>query len=283
MMFENLKKIPQKIWYFLFFLFTTLLIWSVLTLNSDASKTIILYGNVDVRDVNLSFLVPGRISAVQEEEGSKVYKNQLLASLEKTDYIHQLCAAQASVDQAIASLKIAQINYESNLQLYEKDIISKNIYETYVAQKDMAVANLEAAFSKLEIAKKALQDTDIFSPSDGTIVTRIQEVGAIVNSSQPVYILALDESMWVRSYISEVDLGRVYIGQKVEIYTDTDPKKAYIGQIGSISAQAEFTPKSVETTELRSSLVYRIRINLESSDPKLKQGMPVTIKINLPS
>ena len=91
----------------------------------------------------------------------------------------------------------------------------------------------------------------------------------------------MTKPLWVRTYIDEKNLGKIKYGQKALIYTDSRPKDPYMGHIGFISPVAEFTPKTVETTELRVDLVYRIRVIIDNSDLYLRQGMPVTVKIIL--
>jgi HlyD family secretion protein len=83
----------------------------------------------------------------------------------------------------------------------------------------------------------------------------------------------------VRAYVNEPDLGHIHPGMKVEVYTDSRPSQPYQGQIGYTSPRAEFTPKNVETTELRTSLIYRVRVIVENPDEGLRQGMPVTVKV----
>ena len=95
---------------------------------------------------------------------------------------------------------------------------------------------------------------------------------------QPVYTLAVDNPVWVRTYVAEPDLGRIYPGQQATVSTDTGD--SYQGQIGFISPQAEFTPKNVETTQLRTDLVYRLRVIVDNPDQGLRQGMPVSIVID---
>ena len=117
------------------------------------------------------------------------------------------------------------------------------------------------------------------APSDGVILTRAQEAGAILQAGSAVFTLSLVNPVWVRAYVHEPDLGCIHPGMKVEIRTDSHRDKLYTGQIGYISPRAEFTPKTVETTELRTALVYRLRIVVANSDEGLRQGMPVTITI----
>ena len=94
--------------------------------------------------------------------------------------------------------------------------------------------------------------------------------------------------VWVRAYVNEKDLGNIKYGQRVNVFTDTtDPntgkKREYKGQIGYISPVAEFTPKTVQSTDTRTDLVYRIRVYINDIDEYLRQGMPVTITVNLKS
>ena len=79
--------------------------------------------------------------------------------------------------------------------------------------------------------------------------------------------------------IAETDLGRVHTGTMVEVRSDTDPAKRYKGRVGFISPVAEFTPKTVQTEDLRSDLVYRLRIIVTDPDDGLRQGQPVTVRI----
>ena len=117
---------------------------------------------------------------------------------------------------------------------------------------------------------------------------RIQEPGATVNKGQPIFTMAKTKPVWVRAYVNETDLGNIKYGQEVNVYTDTkDPKtgnkRTYKGQIGYISPVAEFTPKTVQSTDVRTNLVYRIRVYINDTDEYLRQGMPVTINVDLNS
>ena len=95
-----------------------------------------------------------------------------------------------------------------------------------------------------------------------------------------MFTVSLQSPVWVRAYVHESDLGRIQPGMKAQVFTDSRGDKPYTGQIGFISPRAEFTPKSVETTELRTALVYRLRIVVANPDEGLRQGMPVTVKLD---
>jgi len=159
--------------------------------------------------------------------------------------------------------------------------VSKENYDEafYTAQK--LREDLKEAEANLARAETRLHDTKLYSPNFGTILTRVREPGAIVNFGEPIYTLSITSPVWVRAYISEPDLGKIYPGMKAEILTDTPDLPIYQGHIGFISPVAEFTPKSVETTTLRTDLVYRFRVVVDNPDQYLKQGMPVTVRLNL--
>lgn len=174
--------------------------------------------------------------------------------------------AQAGQDAAAARLASAK----QALALAEEGARAEDIA--------IARAELEAARAKVVQAERQLDDAELKSPADGVILTRVQEPGAIVGTGATVYTLSLRAPIWVRSYISEPDLGRIHPGMAVEVFTDSRPNAPYRGQIGFVSPVAEFTPKSVETEELRTDLVYRLRVIIREPDDALRQGMPVTVR-----
>lgn len=145
-----------------------------------------------------------------------------------------------------------------------------------IAQAKGALNQAQAALASAQLRK---EDTVLKAPSDGVVLTRAQEPGAIVASGTTVLTVDLKEPVWVRAYINEPDLGRIHPGMKVDVFTDSRPNQPYSGTIGYVSPRAEFTPKSVETAELRTSLVYRLRVVVSNPDEGLRQGMPVTVKL----
>jgi len=111
------------------------------------------------------------------------------------------------------------------------------------------------------------------------VLTRIKEPGSTVKMADPVYTFSVISPVWVRAYVNEPQLGLVTFGMEAEIFTDTKSGKTYKGKVGFISPVAEFTPKTVQTLDLRTDLVYRLRIYVDDPDELLKQGMPVTVKL----
>jgi HlyD family secretion protein len=156
-----------------------------------------------------------------------------------------------------------------------------NVLEAGFRTEEIAQAKAELTNAQANAASAGIRlaDTILKAPSAGVIIVRGQEPGAILQAGAPVFTLSLTRPVWVRAYVREPDLGRLHPGMKVAVYTDTDPGKPFAGQVGFISPRAEFTPKNVETEELRTSLVYRLRIVIDLPTPALRQGMPVTVKV----
>lgn len=124
-----------------------------------------------------------------------------------------------------------------------------------------------------------LSQYELQAPDDGVIRSRLLEAGDMASPSRPVFKLSLPGKKWVRAYVPETELGNIYEGQKARVYIDSRPGMAIQGQVGYISGTAEFTPKTVQTEELRTSLVYEVRIYVEDTDNLLRLGMPATVRI----
>lgn len=297
-----------------------------------AGNVLILYGNVDIREVDLGFRVGGRLSEVTVDEGDRVVPGQQVARLDGEPYSEALAAAEARVARARANLdklragsrpqeiRRAQAevagaradldNAERELareqEMMEDDASSERALDATRARRDSGAARLAAtesglallqegfraediavgeaelaaAGAALEQARTRLADTELASPAAATVLTRVREPGTMLAQGQPVLTLSLRDPVYVRAWVAEPDLGLVAPGETAWITTDSSDRR-YRGQIGFVSPRAEFTPRSVETTELRTDLVYRLRIVVEDADEGLRQGMPVTVEVAL--
>jgi len=247
-----------------------------------------LFGNIEIRQVDLSFRVEGKIAKMLVEEGDAVKKGQLLGYLEDTNYKSTYEKNLADIKALTAISSNAQAQYERNVPLCADGTTSKQECDNLKNSKDSSRASLEASIAASKGAKKNLQDTRVYAPEEGIIMTRIQEPGAVVEPSNPIYTMAKSKPVWVRAYIPEPNLANVKYGMKAKVLTDTiNPKtsepREYVGQVGYISPVAEFTPKTVQTEDLRTDLVYRVRIYVYNIDEYLRQGMPVTVKLKVNS
>lgn len=244
-------------------------------------NSIVLYGNVDVRQVQLGFRVEGRVQTMLFQEGDFVAEGEKMAELDKQPYVDQILQAKANFDSTSFSLKHAEKLLQRRSELISDGSISQEDYDNALSTRDIYAANLKAAEAAQGIADTNFNDTILFSPSEGTILTRIREPGTVVRPSDPIYTLSILSPVWVRAFIAAPDLGLVYPGMPAEVFTDTPNGKVYKGHVGFISPVSEFTPKTVETTQLRTTLVYRLRIIADNPDQGLRQGMPVTVKLLL--
>lgn len=219
----------------------------------------------------------------------------------------EIKVARATVVERQATLNNLQTELTRRKALIDEGGVTRQSYDDIKARRDEALARLDSAreqlalmeegFRKeeiskahsqvesrkaqLEIAKTRLNDTRLFAPSSGTILTRALEPGSIARVGQNIVTLSIADPAWVRAYVSETDLGKIFPGMKAAIYIDSRPDQPYMGHIGFISPKAEFTPKNVETQELRTRLVYHFRVIVDNSDESLRQGMPVTVRLFL--
>ena len=248
-------------------------------IKSRNDEDIILYGNVEIRQSDLAFRVSGRLLKLYAEEGDEVKEGQLLAEIDSDIYKNALNEAKANVRKKRANKYKKAENYKLNYPLCADFTISKE--ECLDLKRDMEFAKGEYDVSVANLEKSIinLDDTKLYAPYNGIILSRIREKGTILNTNDPVYSISMTEPVWIRAYIDEKNLGNIKLGQKALIYTDARPKEPYYAHIGFVSPVAEFTPKNVETTTLRTDLVYRLRVIVDNPDYYLRQGMPTTIKV----
>ncbi len=266
-----------------------ILVTLALTLKKkNNSNTLTLYGNIEIRQVDLSFQVGGKIQKMLKEEGDSIKKGELLAILDDKDYKTNLDKAIADVNKTLSIKKESEQLYKRNAPLCEAGAVALKQCETYLNNKNATSADYDSAIAQKNFHQNQLDYTKIYAPDEGIVIVRVQEEGATVNKGQIVYSISKTKPVWIRAYVNETDLGNIKYGMDVKVLTDTkDPKtgklREYKGYIGYISPVAEFTPKTVQSTDLRTSLVYRIRVYVDDIDEFLRQGMPTTIKIDLTS
>ena len=262
----------------LIFAIMIFLVWFFF-LKPKKDNRITLYGNIEIRQTDLSFRVSGRLNKLFKEEGDYVKEGELLAEIEDDIYKTALNKAKGNVKEKRAEKIKNEAIFNYNHPLCHDFTISKEQCSNITQNVEIAKGEYKVSVSELEKAIIDLDDTKMYAPYDGIILSRIREKGTILSAGETVYSISMLQPVWVRAFIEEPMLGKIKLGQKALIYNDSRPKNPYIAHIGFISPVAEFTPKTVETTSLRADLVYRLRIIVDNVDPYLRQGMPVTIKI----
>jgi len=249
--------------------------------NGASGDQLVLYGNVDIRQVQLAFNGAERIAQMLVREGQQVKKGQLLAKLDTATLQQRAHKAEADVNAARIAATNAASTYRRARALVAKHFVAQQQADDARTASDEAQARQQAAEAALELANKALADASLYAPADGVIQNRLLEPGDMASPQRPVYTLALTDPLWVRTYVQETDLGKLKPGMTAEVSTDSYPGKQYRAWIGYISPSAEFTPKSVETTEVRSSLVYQVRVFVCNPQNELRLGMPATVSVAL--
>ena len=220
----------------------------------------------------------------------------------------EIALARANVAEAEAAFTYARSVRQRQYELARRDVVSQQNLEDAETNFDRAQARREVVRQQLALAvagpreedilaaraqlaadestlsliERRVADTVLVAPSPGTILTRVLEPGAVVLPNSTVYALAVTDPVWIRTYVPETALGKVRPGMPVTVSTDTAGSRTYTAQVGFVSPTAEFTPRAVETPELRSSLVYRVRLIVQDADDGLRQGMPVTISLDEP-
>jgi HlyD family secretion protein len=307
------------------------LIWWLMQ-REEAARHLVLYGNIDLRQVQLAFNNSERIAAVLVQEGDHVKQGQLLARLDTSrlePQVAQAVAQAAAQRQVLTRLKngsrpeeIAQAR--ANVESAKADLLNaRRQYERLksaaevsagraVRQQDVdaAKATLDMAEAKLAVNQKSLDlavlgprkediaenearlhaneaqavllrqqlaDSQLIAPTNAVVRTRIMEPGEMASPQNPVFSLAIIDPKWVRAYVSEPDLGKIHPSMAATIVVDSFPKRGFAGWIGFISPVAEFTPKAVQTEELRTSLVYEVRVFVKDPKDELRLGMPASV------
>ena len=305
--------------------------------HSDKNENrLVLYGNVDLRQVDLAFNNSERIAEVLVEEGAKVTRGQVLARLDTKRLEPQTASAQAAVEAqqavvdklrrgsrpqeiaqayaTVASARADQVNAQQQwarltalTTLTTGRAISEQDLESAKAAMDSAQAHLVVAEKSLDLSKigprqediaqgeaqlranqaelqllrRQLADSEVVAPCDAVVRSRLLEPGEMSSPQRPVLNLAITDPKWVRAYVSEPDLGKVHPGMRASVSTDSFPNRPLAGWVGFIASVAEFTPKAVQTEELRSSLVYEVRVFVEDPHDEMRLGMPATVLLQL--
>ncbi len=364
--------------------------------NQGAPASLKLYGNIELRQVDMAFKIPGKLSSLEVDEGDPVQQGMVVARLDtlqlesqknrdvaalaaaeslipqlqtsierqkaslaaETDMRRaQLAQAEArlqellagsrdqEIQQAKALVEEAQSHHQQARQdweraqvLYKNDDISTAQFDQYrsrfttsaaalrqaeerlalviegprkelvegaraqVAQAQAAIrmteasglelkrlehelrtrrAQVEQARAQVAVMDAQLADAVSVSPVSGVVLVKSAEVGEVLAAGTTFLTIGEIDRPWMRAYIGEQDLGRVKLGSKVNVMTDSFPGKVYPGTVTFISSEAEFTPKQIQTTEERVKLVYRIKIEVENPGHELKLNMPAEAEILL--
>jgi HlyD family secretion protein len=256
----------------------------------------------------LATLASERLAAkVAQAEAEVAAQRAVVARMEAGSRPEEINQARAELEFAEAQERDAERTLHRQQELARKKLASPQEVDDALAATESAAARVKAADAalvlalagprqeditaakatlraneaQLALAQRELMDASLYAPSGGVIRNRILEPGDMASPQKPVYTLALVDPLWVRAYVDEPDLGKIRPGMTARITTDSFPGKIYPAWIGYISPTAEFTPKSVQTSEIRTSLVYQVRVFVCNPQDELRLGMPATVLIDL--
>jgi len=276
--------------------------------NGRIEKVLVTEGDRVDSGQLLAVLDTERLQRAAAEARAKVAaQQQVVVRLERGSRPEEIRRAQAELEAARVDVANAQAYYERQKELAAQRFVAQQQVDSARFALDAAQARLKAAEETLHltelgprkediaaaratldayraalaVAERDLAEGSLYAPSSGIIENRILEPGDMASPQKPVLTLALTEPLWVRAYVSESDLGRIHLGSRAQVTTDSYPDKRYAGWVGFISPTAQFTPKSVETQEVRTTLVYQVRIFVCNPQQELRLGMPATVVIPL--
>jgi len=245
------------------------------------------------------------VQEVRLKEAERKAAGATLRELLAGSRSQEIEAARATVARTQAEADRFGLDFKRGSALFSREVISAREYEAAKAADEMgrarlaevteallmveegprketidhARARLEQAREALELAKVRLGYGTIVSPLSGVVLSENVEAGDYVAPGTPVVTVGELSDVWLRAYIEETDLGRVKVGQAVDVTTDTYPDRTYPGRVTFIAPQAEFTPKNVQTQKERVKLVYRIKVEIPNPEMELKPGMPADAAI----
>ncbi|MFA4988094.1 MAG: efflux RND transporter periplasmic adaptor subunit [Candidatus Omnitrophota bacterium] len=231
-------------------------------------------GNIEGDDVRLSFRVQGQIIELLTDEGQVVKEGDTLARLNTDELTRIRDNAEGALRAAEHQYALDKLDYERAENLFKAGAIPMQKRDAAKTLADADKANIEALNASFELAKTRLGFAGLCSPLNGYVLVKSALAGEVVQVGAPVFTVIDLNNLWVTAYINETDLGRVKLNQQAYVVTDTYPDKKYKGWVSFISSEAEFTPKTIQTTQERVKLVYRIKVRVDNSTLELKPGMP---------
>jgi HlyD family secretion protein len=249
--------------------------------NTHNKDTLILSGNVEVTEVNMGFKIPGRVQGLFTDEGRTVTKGEKIATLDSSEFESMVNQSKASKQNAEAQFEKARKDYDRFTILYRDGVIASQQMDSAKTSYDVAVSQLRLSRASLQTAEVKLKDSVLYAPLNGVVMRKNSEEGETVGAGTVVFTIGDLENPWVKVYVKEDRLGAVKLGQKAEVTVDSFPGKSYEGVVTSISSEAEFTPKNVQTREERVKLVFGVKVSVKNVNAELKPGMPADVKILL--
>lgn len=226
-------------------------------------------------EAQLTLLIKGLRDKEVERASETLLESKVLLKDNKREYtrIQKLYEEEVvdlgSRDKAEAAYEAAQKRYEIAKKNYEIALEGSRKEEIQAGE-----AVKEAAEAQVKLIERRIEDATITIPIDGVISERYVELGELMSVGSLIATVIDLTHVWVMTYVSEKNLGKVKLGRQGKIMVDSFPHKEFIGKVTYISPEAEFTPKNIQTKEERVKLVFGVKIEVDNPDQELKPGMP---------
>ncbi len=250
--------------------------------NGDAGM--LASGTVEATEAQLGFQAAGRVESIGVRESDAVQAGDLLARLDTRETEARLRQARAQLNAIALRRQEAERDRERARTLLAGGAIGQEAYDKALLAFNVAESDHAQAAANVQALDAVLVNMRIRAPFAGIVTVRHREPGETVAPGAPVLTVMNPDDRWVRIYIPENRIGAVRLGHKAAISTDTWPDKRYAGDVTYIAAQAEFTPKNVQTTEERVKLVYAVKVRIaDDTKFELKPGMPADVRLQEPA
>jgi HlyD family secretion protein len=263
-------------------------------------------GRIEATQVDVSSKYAGRLAEVSVEEGSTVTQGQVIARISSPEYEAQLRAAQASVQSAknaaaaaeaeIASrqsaLEFAKSDFERGQELMKTGFITKQSFEqrkrnldsavasvaSFTSQRDQAQSQIKNSEAEVERIEAIIKDLTLVSPRNGRVQYQLARAGEVVAAGAPIVTILDLTDVYMTIFLPAADAGRVTIGDEARIVLDPIPDRIIPANVSFVAADAQFTPKTVETKDERAKLMFRLKLKI---DPNVLQAYYTRVKTGI--
>ncbi len=263
-------------------------------------------GRIEATQVDVSSKYAGRLAEVTVEEGSNVAQGQVIAKISSPEYEAQLRAAQASVqsskDALIAAeaeitsrqsaLDFAKSDFERGQELMKTGFITKQVFEqrkrnfdsavagvaSFKSQRDQAQSKIKNSEAEVERIESIIHDLTLVSPRNGRVQYQLARAGEVVAAGAPIVTILDLTDVYMTIFLPAADAGRVTLGDEARIVLDPVPDRIIPAKVSFVAADAQFTPKTVETKDERAKLMFRLKLKI---DPDVLQAFYTRVKTGI--
>jgi len=260
-------------------------------------------GRIEATQVDVSSKYPGRLSEVTVEEGSSVTQGQAIAKLTSPEYEAQLRAAKADVQKANdalaaaeaeitsrqSALEFAKSDFERGQELMKTGFITKQVFEqrkrnfdsavaavqSFTSQRDQALSQIANSEAEVDRVQSIIDDLTLVSPRLGRVQYQLARAGEVVAAGAPIVTILDLTDVYMTLFLPAADAGRLTVGDEARIILDPVPDYVIPAKVSFVAADAQFTPKTVETTDERAKLMFRIKLKI---DPQVLQQFYTRVK-----